>query len=69
MGVKSGHKRRMDELRVEESFKRKSTKSRLKWAGYMDRMEEGKTGKQIRCPESGGKEEPRKIENAMGGLR
>ena len=40
-------------------------RSRLKWAGHMDRMGDEKLATSIRCPESGGKEEARKIESAI----
>jgi len=46
-------KRRMDELRdrVKESLKKKLVKSRLKWAGHVNRMGLLKIGKESRCPE------------------
>ena len=42
--------------------------SRLKWVSHLERTGDEKLAKEIRCPESGGKKETRKIENVMGGL-
>ena len=49
MGVKIADKRRMDELRVEvrlnENAKKKLIRSRLKWAGRVERMGDEKVAK------------------------
>ena len=46
MGKKRGDKRRMDELRMEvgvkENVKKKLVRSRLKWAGHMERITNNK---------------------------
>ena len=38
----------------------------LKWAGHVERMGDEKSGKESRCPESGGENNVRKTEIAMG---
>ena len=54
---------------MKESFKKKLVRRRLKLAGHVRRMGDAQLAKEIRCPESGGKKEARKTENAMTGLR
>ena len=70
--VKRADERRMNELRMEVgvkvSFKKNLSRSRLKWAGHVERMGDEK-GEEIRFPGSGGKEVATKTENAMGKLR
>ena len=62
----------MEELRVDvgvkESFKKKLVRSRLKWAGHVDRIEDEKLANRADAQEMVGKE-AKKTENAMGGLR
>ena len=49
MAVKRGYKKRVDELRVEvgvkESFNKKLVRSRLTWAGHVERMGDAKLAK------------------------
>ena len=71
--VKRADKRRMDELKEEvgvmESFQKKLVKRRLIWAGHVEIIgNEINCSKKSRCPESGGENEARKTEKAMGGL-
>ena len=49
---------------MKESFIKKLVRSRLKWAGYVERMTEEKLA-ESKCSESGEKREARKTENAM----
>ena len=49
-----------------ESFKKELVRSRLKWAGHMENNGRSKTGKEIRCPESGGEKGAGKAEDAVG---
>ena len=62
----------MDELRVEigvkESFKTKLVRSRLKWAGHVERMGDGKLAKESDAKKGEGKggEEHRECDGKIG---
>jgi len=64
-------KRRMDELRVEvgmeNSFKKKLVKSKLKWAGYMNKIKGDENRQRDQMSSKWRGEDARKIENTMGG--
>ena len=70
MGVKRADKRRLDEVRMEVGvrgcFKKKLVRSRLKWAGHVERRGDGKLAKKANVQKMEWKKEARKIENAMG---
>ena len=57
--MRRAEKRRLDELRVEvgveESFKKKLVRSRLKWVGYVERMGDKKLAKRADAQKVGGK--------------
>ena len=53
------------EVRVKESFKKKLVRSRLKWAGHVERMRDEKLAKRAYIPEKWREKETRETENAM----
>ena len=69
--VKRAEKRRIKELREEvgekASPRRKLVRSRLKWAGHVERMEG--VDEEGGCHQKRGQKEKRKTETEMGGLR
>ena len=58
----------MDGQGVEESFSKKLVRSRLKWAGHVERIGDEKLAKRSDTQKVKGKKEAKKTANAMGGL-